>query len=84
MNGDIASAAAWTPEDRRFMAENAALNQFADELAAVRRAHPVLAVLVDGEITSVAAVLARSRIRWREMDKAIARVVTRLHRAGSF
>jgi hypothetical protein len=84
MNSEIASAAAWTPEDRRFMVTNAALNKLAAELAAARRAHPVLAVLVDGEISSVAAVQARSRIRLREMDKAILRAVTALHAGQVF
>lgn len=84
MNSDIASAVAWTPEDRRFMVTNAALNKFAEDLATARAQNPVLAVLVDGEISSVASVQARSRVRLREMNKAVIRVVTALHAGGVF
>lgn len=82
MNGDIAAAAAWTPADRQYMAENQALNTFAGELAALRRRLPVTVVLPDGELLSRAMIHARSRVRLREMHKRIARVTVQLHSAG--
>ena len=82
MNGEIASAVAWTPEDRRFMVENQTLNWLDAELASLRRQHMVIGVRPDGGLVPMAVVEAKSRIRLREMHKRLIRATVQLHAAG--
>lgn len=82
MNSEIASACAWTPEDRRFMVENETLNRLDAELADIRARHMVIGVRPDGGLVPMAVVQAKSRVRLREMHKRLIRATVQLHAAG--
>jgi hypothetical protein len=78
VNSDIASAAAYRPEDGQRMAANQILNDFDVDLRAARSDFPVVEVPAKG--TGLRSTVSRARSRAHAV--ACARVVARLHQAG--
>lgn len=80
-NFDIATAAATRPEERARQIENQILNAYEATLADLRRTYSHRHTNRDQD-TPLLVVHARHRARKRQMDIALARLGTRLAKAG--